>query len=476
MLIRMKPAFSSRRVKLGLIVAVILSAISLPIWTGGLAQARQDKEAAFDGIWRLRGYGKLLHISQGNYANHDVTKISCLRVAQGALERWKTRFDRFELHGPDVLSLFSKGGITRYAYDRQSALPELCLNDGVSRAKDPEYNFEVFYRSFKENYAFFKLHNVDWDGVYKTYRRKVTAKTTEDELLEIFSEIVKSFHDPHTSLLAGDRWIGNLLPDALTLQVQQEFASEKPMDRYFKSLEKLRSVMKNDFLGGDCRVAANNYIVWGKIKPRIGYLNIFVMGDYAGLESSRTDSLAVLEATLDEVLDYFRSVEAVVVDLRFNMGGYDENAILIANRFADRRRLAFTRKAVWGEGFTEKQEFYIQPQGKFQFTGPTFLLTGERTVSAAETLVLCMMACPHVTRVGGTTAGALSDALSMHLPNGWAVEMSNEVCEAADGRVYEGIGIPPQVDAPVFIPGNIYPGLKLAVDKAVDLAEKAIEK
>jgi hypothetical protein len=54
--------------------------------------------------------------------------------------------------------------------------------------------------------------------------------------------------------------------------------------------------------------------------------------------------------------------------------------------------------------------------------------------------------------------------------------MSNEVLVAADGHVYEGIGIPPQVEVPVFIPGNIYPGLKQAVDKAVFLAEKAIAK
>jgi len=54
--------------------------------------------------------------------------------------------------------------------------------------------------------------------------------------------------------------------------------------------------------------------------------------------------------------------------------------------------------------------------------------------------------------------------------------MSNEVVVAADGHVYEGVGIPPQVDVPVFIPGNVYPGLKQAVDQAVVLAEKAIAK
>ena len=454
----------------------VLLFLLLPIWNGRQAHSQQDKAVELDGVWRLRGYGKILHIHQGNYTNYDITKISCLPVRKGTIQDLKRRFDRFEIHDTDQLSLFSKGGITRYTYDRLNTLPEYCQNDCASKSKDPEYNFEVFYHSFKENYPFFLLHNVDWDGIYKTYRPKVTAKTTDDELLEIFSAVIKSLNDPHVSLYAGDRRIGSTEPDALSLHVQQEFPSLKPMARYFKSLEKLRSIMKKDFLNVDYRMAANNYIVWGKIKPNIGYLNIFIMGDYAGLDSSRTDSLAVLEWTMDQVMEYFRSVEAVVVDVRFNTGGYDENSIMIANRFADRRRLAFTKKAVYGKGFTEKQEFYIYPQGNFQFTGPTFLLTSERTVSAAETFVICMMACPHVTRVGGTTAGALSDVLTKHLPNGWDLEISNEVCEAADGNIYEGIGIPPQVEVPVFIPGNIYPGLKQAVDKAVSLAEKAIAK
>ena len=471
---RKKSKFQIRQVKLRFIVIILLLFLSLPIWNGRQAYAQQDKAVALDGVWRLRGYGKILHIHQGSYTSYDITKISCLQVSKGTLRDFKKRFDRFVIHDTDQLSLFTKGGITRYTYDRLKTLPEYCQNDCTSKSKDPEYNFEVFYHSFKENYPFFRLHNVDWDGIYKTYRPKVTAKTTDDELFEIFSAAIKSLNDPHVSLQAGDRRISSTKPDALGLHIRQEFASEKPRDRFLKSLEKLRSIIKKDFLDVDCRMAANNFIVWGKIKPNIGYLNIFVMGAYAGLEASRTDSIAVLKTTMDQVMEYFRSVEAVVVDIRFNTGGYDGLSMMIANRFADRRRLAFTKKAVYGKGFTEKQEFYIRPQGNFQFTGPTFLLTSERTVSAAEIFVICMMACPNVTRVGGITSGALSNVLTKHLPNGWQLEISSEVIEAADGHVYEGIGIPPQVEVPVFIPGNIYPGLKHAVDKAVFLAEKAI--
>lgn len=435
----------------------------------------QPAEAvALDGIWRLRGYGKMLHISRGNYTNYDLTAISCLPVSKGTVKDLMKRFDRFAIHHTGQLSLYSKGGNRRYTYDRLNSLPEHCQNQCSSKSNAPEFNFEVFYHSFKENYPFFELHNLDWDGIYKTYRPRVTAKTSADELFDIFSEIIKSFNDPHVFLLAGDRWVGSTKPDTLALHNQQEFAAEKPENRFFKSLEKLRAVIQRDCLATDFHVGGNGFIVWGKIKPHIGYLNFFVMGDYAGFEASRTESEAVLQTILDQVMEYFRSVQAVVVDVRFNTGGHDRISMMIANRFADRKRLAFKTKAVFGQGFTEEQEYYVRPEGDFQFTGPTFLLTSERTVSAGESLVLYMMACPHVTRIGGTTAGAFSNALSMHLPNGWRIEMSNEVLQAADGHVYEGIGIPPQVEAPVFVPGNIYPGLKLAVDQAVSLAEKAI--
>lgn len=473
---RNKSKFKVRQVKPGFIVIILLLFLSLPIWNGRQARAQQEEAVPLDGIWRLRGYGKILHIYEGKYTNYDITEISCVQESQGTLKDFMQGYGRLEINDSGQLTLFTIGGITRYTYDRLNTLPEYCQNDRTSSSKDPEFNFEVFYHIFEENYPFFKLHGIDWDGIYKNYRPKVTARTADDELFEIFSEMIKASNDPHVSLQAGRRWIGGAKPDALALHNQKEFASEKPEDRFFKSLEKLRSVMKNDFLNGDCRMAGNDFIVWGKVKPNIGYLNIFLMGDYAGIGASREDSLAVLKTTMDQVMEYFRSVEAVVVDVRFNTGGYDGLAMMIANRFADRKRLAFTTKAVYGKGFTEPQEFYVRPDGDFQFTGPTFLLTSERTVSAGEAFVLCMMAYPHVTRIGGTTAGAFSNALTRHLPNGWRLEISNQVCEAADGHVYEGVGIPPQVEAPVFIPGNFYPGLKQAVDKAVFLAEQAIVK
>jgi len=433
-----------------------------------------EEALAIDGIWRTQGYGRILVITPDGYENYDTTTISCIQIAKGTRSDFDQAFGRVKNNGRGQLSLYSKAGNRRYIHDKLDALPEFRLKGGEI-IKDPVCNFEVFWRAFKENYAFFKLHRVDWDHVYKTYRPRVSAKTTADELLAMLSEIIRSFDDPHVSLIAGDHYVSGHAPDALAKFVDKEFGPVASMERYSKVMDTLRSIMKNDFLNGNCRMAANNMIVWGKIKPSIGYLHVLAMGGFAGLEASRTEHVKVLQETLDRVMEEFREVAAVVVDVRFNTGGYDELSQMIANRFADRQRLAFTLKAVDGSGFTPAQEFTVQPEGRFQFTGPTFLLTSERTMSAAETFTLYMMAFPHVTRVGGTTEGAFSSTTKT-MPNGWAVNLTNEIVEAANGIVYEGMGIPPQCQVPVFDPDHFIPGLKLAVDKAVSLFNDSLSK
>ncbi len=72
-------------------------------------------------------------------------------------------------------------------------------------------------------------------------------------------------------------------------------------------------------------------------------------------------------------------------------------------------------------------------------------MTSGVTVSAAEIFALCLRALGNVTHVGQATRGSLSDNLWKRLPNGWSLSLSNEVYADADGRRWEGKGIPPQV-------------------------------
>ena len=54
---------------------------------------------------------------------------------------------------------------------------------------------------------------------------------------------------------------------------------------------------------------------------------------------------------------------------------------------------------------------------------------------------------------------------------GWLLEvgLSNERYVAADGQLYEGSGIPPQVEVAVWVEGDLRRGYRRAVDEALRL-------
>ena len=74
--------------------------------------------------------------------------------------------------------------------------------------RDPEKNFEVLWKTFHNRYPFFELRNVDWKKQYDTYRPKVTTKTSDDELFDIFCQMLDPLNDGHVELeakLSGHR-------------------------------------------------------------------------------------------------------------------------------------------------------------------------------------------------------------------------------------------------------------------------------
>jgi C-terminal processing protease CtpA/Prc len=99
-----------------------------------------------------------------------------------------------------------------------------------------------------------------------------------------------------------------------------------------------------------------------------------------------------------------------------------------------------------------------------------YLLTALRTASAGEIFTLCMRTLPHVTLVGEATMGILSDNLKKHLPNGWTCSISNEFYRTPDGVLYEGPGIPADVEVPVFDEHDFHTTYMLAFERARQLA------
>lgn len=392
------------------------------------------------GTWRCRGYGRLLEVDTDAVRLFDTTSESCLQIERWSLSEASDAYDRLVVRGNE-LSVYERGGITRYDHDRIEAF----VTTEVPRDRtDPTWNFDVFWRAFDEQYGFFDVRGVDWNAIRDDLRPRVLGAGS-DALAEVLGEAIRTLADAHVELDLGDRTITSDDRGDRTLSAwwRREAASDQvPSGSFARAMRNL----VHDGLGvRGAQLLANDRLVVGEIDATTGYIAILSMWGYAPEGASQSEDAQAAAGAIDRALAELSGKRALVVDVRTNGGGWDAVSLAIAARFADRPRVAFTKRARLGDGHTEPQAITVEPAGGSPFLGPVALLTSGSTGSAAEIFIFCMAVLPNVTTVGQPTRGITSDELAKHLPNGWIVTLSNERYETPNGICYEGVGIPPEV-------------------------------
>jgi C-terminal processing protease CtpA/Prc len=258
---------------------------------------------------------------------------------------------------------------------------------------------------------------VNWQEVYNNYRPLVTAETSDEELAEIFQQVLRTLDDGHVSLIVPG---------------QEIFRSNKIYDEQIGlelfDLELIKSgYMNNEYKGG-----GENWNTYGWIGD-IGYLHV------SGFRDN------VLE--MNSILDYFDSAKGLVFDLRANGGGDFTYAMTEFGRLTDEERFVFRSRTKSGPGegqYTEWYDWYLSPYGPY-FDKPIVLLTDRLTISAGERAVMVLKALPNLTHVGDTTNGAFATKLGKELANGWDYSIVSQQLEYLDGVDYEGTGMPPDI-------------------------------
>ena len=66
---------------------------------------------------------------------------------------------------------------------------------------NPEALLENLWTTFQTDYASFDVRGVDWQEVYNNYRSLVTAETRDEELAEVFRQVLRTLDDGHVSLI-----------------------------------------------------------------------------------------------------------------------------------------------------------------------------------------------------------------------------------------------------------------------------------
>ena len=382
------------------------------------------------GIWQSEGESLLFEIEADKLNIYEISQVSCLKVTTGVVKDKTIETTSGDITVEKIgqqLILTDEGTYAIAATNLK--VPERCENGGTAKTQNAIQNFEVLWHTFNENYAFFELREVNWQRQYDLFRPQVAAISSEQEFFDLMSAMLAPLDDGHVGLFDFPFRSFSVGTDPL----------------WNTSIEEFSKVINQTYLRDQVNVAGTGNLLHGRLSDAVGYLNIQSMIGFAGADGNESASLT---QAMDQVLQTFAEVEVLIVDLRFNQGGLDSNARLIAGRFADQKRFAFSKQIRNGDAFTDPQAHYLEPAGKSQFTKPVIVLASRLTFSAAETLVMYLRPLPNVTIIGERTGGGLSDRLTRELPNGWIFSLSHQKRLTADGQLYEGRGLPPDIEAP----------------------------
>jgi len=272
--------------------------------------------------------------------------------------------------------------------------------------------FQSFWTEMDRHYAYFDYKGTDWDAIHTQYAPQA-AQADEEALRDLLCTIIQDLEDGHVNLYTPAGICG------------YPFWERGPSGA--PDLERISLTAAVDF----STVLYGGYL---QQQPELGYIWIknfsSEIGEYAAI---------------GEALDYFSGSRGLIIDLRGNGGGSDRSSELVAGHFATKetlyRRFRY-RNGPNHDDFTPWIEDNIAPLGN-TYTKPVLLLTNRSCFSSTEDFILAMKRFDHVQTVGDTTGGGSGNPIFRELPNGWIYRFSHWQMQTADGRFFEGIGLPP---------------------------------
>ena len=448
-------------------IVAFLGTIALPL-----------RARSLDGIWKSEGYGEVYQVHGSKLQTFEVTTTTC--VVNGTATRENATVpgreasfkhddgDEFFIRAggtADHKLVHNLGSVSDVRIDRIMKLPAACEHPTPNT---PQGNFEVFTRTWAENYILFDRQKPDWGASVAANRAKITDKTTPAELYDILAGMIEPFHNLHTYIDAPNlkREFHTYRPgtDRVVKGDRQEFRT--------KTMPGLLAVTDRAYLRTPLRKWCNDQVQYAHVNETTGYLRILSFSGYSR-ERGFANGLTALLTALDEIFSDPK-LKALIIDVRINFGGDDPYGLEIASRLATADYLAYTKVAradpVERNKWTPEDPSLVHPSARPGFRGPVVELTGPLTISAGETFTQALMGRrPHIVRIGENTQGVFSDVLGRQLPNGWRFGLPNEIYRTANGTIFDLGGIPPDIEVPVFADADVAAGKDPAMAKALEV-------
>ncbi|HWI59973.1 MAG TPA: S41 family peptidase, partial [Bacillota bacterium] len=274
--------------------------------------------------------------------------------------------------------------------------------------------FDKFWEAFDRDYAMFVLRpEVDWTKLREQYRPKALAAASAYEFAGVCAEMLKPLRDLHVWLTLG----GAEVP----VFNRPRSANANPA-AYPGILGRLNQ--------------AGSKVRWTVTEDKIGYLVIDMWNDGA------------IPARCDEVLEEMRDTRGLIVDVRLNGGGSEDQALEVAGRFLARQFVyAYSqfRNGPSHTNLTAKIERTVQPRGPWRYNRPVVLLIGQKCISSNESFVAMMSGDPDLTTMGDHTCGSSGNPRIVQLPFSMTVSVPRWIDYLPDGTPLDERGFTPKV-------------------------------
>jgi carboxyl-terminal processing protease len=397
------------------------------------------------GLWRSRRSAELVAIGQTRYRSFAMYDRALALVKEAPLAELEDETLAARATGRGSLELEYWGQVTRFNYDQVPAWPAAPRYGDERRwSRDARLTVDAFFQVLSEHFAFAAERGVEWSALRAACDAALARDgLSRESLFDALAGALRVLNDGHGSLEGANRSADSRSAAPRAIQAWRTAAGRAlEEDGWAGFIDDGADHMHRRILAGEGRSAAHDGLAWGRLATGLGYIALMRCEGLAADQGGRADVTAV-DAALDRALSELVDARGMVVDLRFNDGGWDRVGLALAGRFADRARPAFTKHAVRSGVAVGFQAVATTPASGRRHTGPVAVLTSDATASAAEVATLALRALPNTRTFGWPTYGALSDEMAYRLPNGWGGTISNEVYTAQDGQVYEGRGVPP---------------------------------